>query len=266
MTAEAASSRHITTRRGITSEVREYGRGPSLLYLHSATGLGHDEPLLGLLGERYHVYAPVWPGYGEEETEDLIEDMLDFTLHAWDVVEALGIQDKPHVVGHSMGGMIAAEMAAINPRGIEKLVLIDAAGVWLDEHPIPDIFATTPFQMPSLLFYDESKGQGVLTRGRNLGDNDALRDFMVGNARRLGTAGKIMFPIPNRRVSKRLYRVTNPALVVWGAQDKLMPPVYAERWTELLPNARSAIIEEAGHMTPYEQPKAAAEAIIAFLG
>lgn len=266
MTTQASSVRKITTRRGITGDVREYGQGPSLLFLHGAAGLGDREPLLELLGERYHVYAPVWPGYGVDEGEDLIEDMLDFALHGWDVVESLGLQDKPHLVGHSMGGMIAAEMAALNARGIEKLVLIGAAGLWLDSHPVPDIFATLPFQMPSLLFHDASKGEGLLTRGRNLRDNDALRDFMVANARRLGTAGKIMFPIPNRRVSKRLYRVTVPALVVWGASDKLMPPIYAQRWTELLPNARSVVIQEAGHMAPYEQPEAVAQVLITFLG
>jgi pimeloyl-ACP methyl ester carboxylesterase len=265
MTTQAPPSRKVTTARGITCEVREYGQGPSLLYLHGATGLAEKEPLLDLLAARYHVYAPVWPGYGEDEGEDLIEDMLDFTLHSWDVIDALALLDRPHVVGHSMGGMIAAEMAALNPHAVEKLVLIDAFGLWLDEHPIPDIFATMPFQMASLLFHDESKGEGVLTRGRNFGDTNALRDFMVGNARRLGTAGKIMFPIPNRRLSKRLYRLTVPTLVVWGREDRLMPPVYADRWSELLPDARLTLIDEAGHMTPYEQPEAVSRAIVSFL-
>ena len=66
---------------------------------------------------------------------------------------------------------------------------------------------------------------------------DALKDFYIGNARRLGMAGKILFPIPNRRLSKRLYRLTAPTLVLWGAEDRLIPPVYAARWGELLPHA-----------------------------
>ena len=259
------NSRTIQTRKGIQSEVREAGSGAPLVYLHGAGGLLAQEPLLERLAERYHIYAPVWPGYGAEPTEDLIEDMLDFTLHGWDVIEALKLE-RPHLAGHSMGGMIAAEMAVLNPRGLDRLVLIDAAGLWLDEHPIPDIFSIMPFQLPGLLFHDPKQGEAILTGGVDFSDSQALTNFMVGNARRLGTAGKILFPIPNRRLSKRLYRLTNPTLVIWGDDDRLIAPVYAGRWLELVPQATKAMIAAAGHMAPYEQPEAVADAILAFLG
>jgi pimeloyl-ACP methyl ester carboxylesterase len=84
---------------------------------------------------------------------------------------------------------------------------------------------------------------------------------MVGNARRLGTAGKILFPIPNRRLSKRLYRLTAKTHLVWGREDKLVPPVYAGRWQELIPGARLTWIDGAGHMLPVEQPAVVARAI-----
>jgi pimeloyl-ACP methyl ester carboxylesterase len=257
--------RTFETRKGIQGTVFEGGEGAPLLYLHGAGGILPKEPLLERLAERYHVYAPVWPGFGEELTEDYIEDMLDFALHGWDIVEALGLE-RLHLAGHSMGGMIAAEMAVLNPRGLEKLVLIDAAGLWLDEHPIPDIFASTPFELPGLLFADPSRGEGILTGGVDFSNRDALRDFMVGNARRLGTAGKILFPIPNRRLSKRLYRLTSPTLVLWGREDRLIPPVYAYRWQELVPQAQVSLIDDAGHMLPYEHPEEAARAIQDFLG
>ena len=89
---------------------------------------------------------------------------------------------------------------------------------------------------------------------------------MVGNARRLGTAGKVLFPIPNRRLSKRLYRVTTETLVVWGSADRLIPPTYASAWQALLPQAETAEIAGAGHMLQAEQPAAVAEAIEKFLG
>ena len=257
--------RTIETRKGIQGEVLEGGEGAPLLYLHGAGGILPKEPVLEQLTERYHVYAPVWPGFGPDLTEDAIEDMLDFALHGWDIADALGLE-TPHIVAHSMGGMIAAEMAVLNPRGLGKLVLIDSAGLWLDEHPIPDIFSTTPFEMPSLLFADPARGEGILTGGVDFSDRDALRDFMVGNARRLGTAGKILFPIPNRRLSKRLYRLSAPTLILWGRQDRLIPPVYADRWKELVPQAQVELIDDAGHMLPYEQPEATARAISSFLG
>lgn len=259
------NERTIETRKGIRSQVLEAGAGAPLLYLHGAGGLLPKEPLLERLAERYHVYAPVWPGFGPEPTENLIEDMLDFTLHGWDVADALGLE-RPHLAGHSMGGMIAAEMAVINPHAMNKLALVAPAGLWIDEHPIADIFATPPLRMPGLLFHDPKKGEEFLTGGVNFSDNEALKNFMVGNARRLGTAGKILFPIPNRRLSKRLYRLTAPTLVVWGRDDQVMPPVYADRWQELAPRATKVIVDEAGHMVPYEQPRATADAIIDFLG
>ena len=82
--------------------------------------------------------------------------MLDFTLHTLDVVEALGLKN-PILVGHSMGGMIAAEMAAIAPTS-RQLCLLAPAGLWLDDHPIVDMFSTLPFEMPELLFHDARGG------------------------------------------------------------------------------------------------------------
>lgn len=257
--------RAVTTRRGITGQVREAGSGPALVYLHGAGGLFEREPLLERLAGRFRVLAPEWPGYGEERSEDALEDMLDFALHGWDLVEALGLEAPPVLVGHSMGGMIAAEMACLAPRSLARLVLVAPAGLWIDEHPIPDLFATLPFDLAGLLFHDPAEGVKRLTGGVDFSDTAALQDFMVRNARRLGTAGKILFPIPNRRLAKRLYRLTTPTLLVWGREDRFIPPVYAERFAKLLPAAELTWIEQAGHMAPLEQADAVAEAILGFV-
>lgn len=261
--------RVVETRKGIPFTLHETGEGPPLVFLHGAGGLQPEEPLLEGLAERFHVHAPEWPGYGSQETEDRIEDMLDFALHGWDVVEALGLagagKTPPHLMGHSMGGMIAAEMACLNPRGLSRLVLVCPAGLWLDDHPIPDLFSMLPFELAQALFHDPKEGEKLLTRGLDFSNLDALQDFLVGNARRLGTAGKILFPIPNRRLSKRLYRQTADTLLVWGREDRFIPPVYAERWQQLLPSARIAWVEAAGHMAPYEQTEAVLEATRKFL-
>ncbi len=256
--------RYVETCRGIRCAVREAGEGPPLVYLHGAGGLLPEEPLLDRLTRHIHLFAPTWPGYGEDPGEDLLEDMLDFTLHGWDVVDALGLE-QTHVVGHSMGGMIAAEMACVTPARVSRLALLAPAGLWLDEHPQADLFATTPFELPALLFADAEQGQRVLMAGLDFSNDGALSDFMVGNARRLGTAGKILFPIPNRRLSKRLYRLTAPLLLLWGAQDRLIPPLYAKAWSELVPRAHTVLIEDAGHMLPIEQPAALADALVSFL-
>ena len=258
--------RSIETRRGIKSRVLEAGEGAPLVYLHGTGGLYDDEPLLDRLAERHRVFAPEWPGYGESADEEKIEDMLDFALHGWDVVNELGLDASPDLIGHSMGGMIAAEMACLNPAGLRKLVLVSALGLWIDEDPIPDLFAMLPFEMASAMFSDPRAGERFLMKGVDFSNTEALQDFMVKNSRRLGTAGKILFPIPNRRVSKRLYRQTAETLVLWGADDAFVPLPYAERWCELLPEAQRTVIAGAGHMLPYEKPTEAASAIETFLG
>jgi pimeloyl-ACP methyl ester carboxylesterase len=258
-------ARTIETKRGARCRVLEAGSGTPVVFLHSAGGLLADNPFLDQLASRYHVFAPELPGYGESTGEDLLEDMLDFTLHGWDVVSALGLE-RPHLVGHSMGGMMAAEMAAVAPSDLDRLVLVGAAGLWMDEHPIPDIFSLLPAQLAEALFHDPVAGQALLTGGVDFSNMDALKDFYLVNQRRLAMAGKILFPIPNRRVSKRLYRVTAPTLILWGASDRLIVPAYAERWASLIAGAAVERITEAGHMLPYEQPAAFVAAVSRFLG
>ena len=193
----------------------EGGSGQDLVFLHGAGGVTADDPLLNALAKTHHVYAPLIPGYGDSEEAPEIRDMLDFTLHSWDVVEALGLKD-PILVGHSMGGMIAAEMAALAPNDLTRLALIAPAGLWDDAHPVTDMFSTLPFEMPALLFHDAEAGAAILTAGRNVEDPGFLQAYLVTNARQLGMAGRILFPIPERGLHQRLYRIKARTVIVWG--------------------------------------------------
>ena len=257
--------RWIETGRGARCRVLEGGRGVPLVFLHGAGGLLADNPFLDALAGRYHVFAPELPGFGESTGEERLDDMLDFTLHGWDVVAALDVA-RPHLVGHSMGGMIAAEMACLAPRDVDALVLVGAAGLWLDAHPIPDLFALQLHEFPERLFHDAGRGMALLTAGVRADDPQSVREFYIAHSRRLAMAGKILFPIPNRGVTRRLYRVRARTLVLWGAADRLIPPVYATQWARLIPGARVDVVDDAGHMLPYEQPEAFVRAVAAFLG
>ena len=231
----------------------EGGDGAPLVFLHGAGGLVAEDPFLNALAKKYHVYAPLLPGYGDSEECSELRDMLDFTLHTWDVVGALGLKD-PILVGHSMGGMIAAEMAAVAPNDVSRLGLIAPAGLWLDQFPVPDFFSMLPFQLAAVLFYDEKIGAQLMgVGGGNFGDPEWLKAFLVRNARQLGTAGKLLFPIPERGLAGRLYRIKAKTVIVWGESDKLIPLAYAERFQAGIPGARLVVIREAAHMVPLEQ-------------
>jgi pimeloyl-ACP methyl ester carboxylesterase len=230
----------------------EGGQGKPLVYLHGAGGLDLEQGFLTALADRFHVYAPLLPGYGESEECAELRDMLDFTLHGWDVVDALGIKD-PVLVGFSMGGMIAAEMAAVAPHDVSRLVLIAPAGLWLDEHPIPDLFSTMPFELPKYLFHDPEAGAKAFGANLDLTDPAFLQVFLVRNARQLGAAGKILFPIPDRGLRDRLYRIKAKTTLIWGESDKLVPPAYAKAFQAALPQAGLVMIKDAGHMVAFEK-------------
>ncbi|MDO8377833.1 alpha/beta fold hydrolase [Phenylobacterium sp.] len=238
----------------------EGGSGPDLVFLHGAGGVTAEDPFLNALAERHHVYAPLIPGYGDSDECAEIRDMLDFTLHTWDVVEALGLKN-PILVGHSMGGMIAAEMAAIAPNDVTRLGLICPAGMWNDDHPVADMFSLMPYEMPQYLFHDAAAGAAILTAGRNVEDPNFLQTYLVTNARQLGMAGRILFPIPERGLSQRLYRIKARTVVVWGDSDRMVPPFYAHGFKKGIKGAELVSIPEAGHMVILEKTAQVVEAI-----
>jgi pimeloyl-ACP methyl ester carboxylesterase len=126
--------------------------------------------------------------------------------------------------------------------------------LWLEAHPIPDLFAMLPYEMPPYLFHDVEMGAKLMTAGVALNDPEWLKAFLVMNARQMGTAGKILFPIPERGLGERLYRIKAKTLLIWGASDKLIPPAYGEAFKKAIKGAQLTIIPKAGHLVTLEQP------------
>lgn len=259
----ALTTTTVATRRGIEVEVHQGGSGPDLVWFHGLVGLATEEPALEQLARTFTVHAPVWPGYGPLENEGSIEDMLDFALLGWDIVDALGVE-RPHLVGHSMGAMVAAEMACVARTDLDRLVLVAPFGLWLDDHPIPDPFAVLPYELAELLFADPTHAAKLVTPGQDLETNEGLAEFMVANARRLGTAGKVMFPVPNRRLSKRLYRLGAPTRLVMGGADSFIGEPYHQAWAEAIEGSELVVLDGTGHLANLEAPDQVADAIISF--
>ena len=193
------------------------------------------------------------PGYGDSEECTELRDMLDFTLHTWDVVERLGMKD-PILAGFSMGGMIASEMAAVAPNDVSRLALIAPAGLWMDEHPIPDIFAMLPYELPGYLFYDAEAGAKLMSAGTDMSDPKFLQAFLVQNARQLGAAGKILFPIPERGLASRLYRIKAKTDADLGRGRQADPAGLRAGVPARHRGLRVLMIPQAGHVVPFEKP------------
>ena len=138
-----------------TVQVLESGDGPPVLFLHGAGGIAAWEGVLPLLARNHHVYAPMLPGFGESTGLECLEDQFDLFLHGFDVIEALEL-DRPYVIGESLGGWMAAEMAALRPDKIGRLALAAPVGLWRDEAPVVDMFGSMTHELAPYLFHDMS--------------------------------------------------------------------------------------------------------------
>ncbi len=235
------------------------GSGPPLVYLHGALGPLAGARFLDELAERYTIYAPAHPGFGPGEGIEHLEDVIDFALYYLDFLDELAIE-KPILLGHSLGGMLAAEVASLAPYRLDRLALVCPVGLWIDEVPIPDFFAFAPEQLVRSALHDPSGPTGRMILEQFV---DPAR-FLDSN-RCLASAGKFLWPIPDKGLKKRIHRVKLPTLIVWGASDGLVPTLYAEAFHSAIPGSRVTILNGAGHLPMLEQPEAFVEALTSFL-
>ena len=245
-------------------EMEVTGKGEPLLFLHGAGGLTGADPSLEDLGRNFKVYAPHLPGYGESTGGEHIDDVIDAALFYHELMDELEFR-APIIVGHSMGGMLAAEVAALDARRAKKLVLVGAAGLWLDNDPIPDLFSADLDDLPAMLFHDPKSPLAQMMIAMPWDDQELLTAMYVERTRRFSAASKFLWPIPDRGLKKRAYRIAAPTLLLWGASDKVIPPVYAREFKKYIRNSRVHMIEKAGHMVMYEQPAEFDKVVTEFL-
>jgi pimeloyl-ACP methyl ester carboxylesterase len=235
------------------------GTGEPVLFLHAAGGAGRWLEFHELLATRFEVIAPDHPGFGGSDELAEVEGMDDLVYHYLDVLDRLGL-DRPHVVGASFGGWIAAELAVQAPDRIGSLVLLSAAGLRLPEHPVADLFLMTPDELVGALFEDTGKAAAAFPPDPDVDQIVAIYRDMTALARFSWTPF-----LNNPKLARRLGRITARTLVVWPAQDKLVPVAHGHRYAELIPNATFAEVEDCGHAMYFERPAAFAEITASFL-
>lgn len=246
-------------------EMEVFGKGEPLLYLHGFSGLMAENAFLEELGRDFQVIAPHIPGFGESTGAELIDDVIDAALFYHQLLDELQIP-AAHVVGHSMGAMLAAEVAALDVHRVKKLVLAAPMGLWLDDHPMPDLFATQLFEMAGLLFHDPKSSMAqAMTSSSTLPSLLGAMSANIENTKRFGMASKFLYPIPYRGLRKRAYRIQAPTMVLMGESDRLVPRPYGEAFVSIIRNSKEKVIPSAGHMMMYEQQKDFCKAVAEFL-
>jgi pimeloyl-ACP methyl ester carboxylesterase len=228
------------------------GQGAPVVYLHGPFGQEWDGFLDDLASYR-RVYAPAHAG--SEQTEDLeqLDGIPDLLLYYDDLFDRLALE-RVDLIGHSFGGMVAAEYTATFRNRVGKLVLIDAMGLWRDDAPVQDHLLVAPEKLVKLLFHDPSKPE-VAAKLAMPKERDAMNAAIVHRFGSLASTSHFIHPIPERGLRKRLRRIKAETLVLWGAQDALVPAAYAAEFGALIPNVRVEMIEKAGHSPQVEQRK-----------
>ena len=245
---------------GKAIQVFAEGTGAPLLYLHGA-GAYWWMPVHDLLAARHRVHLPVHPGFGASEGFEDIEGMDDLVFHTLDVMDALGLA-RADVVGLSLGGWLAAELALRHPDRVGRLVLADAAGTRVPGVERPDLFMAGPARARELLFADPGS-----PLARQLVPDLPPPERLEAVLRGREAAARLLWntAVPYRKLTSRLGRIKAPTLVVWGAEDRLLPLPFGEAYRRGIPGARLETLDRCGHLPPFEQPERFARLVLDFL-
>ncbi len=235
--------------RGSSADCHMSGRGEPLLYLHGAFGLKWSMPLVEALAERHTVIAPHLPGYGRSDGLERIKTFYDLSVWIDEVLDAEGVESI-RVVGHDFGGAAAAEYAALFRRRVSALTLLAPYGLWPEGEPLADIFGLTPGALTKLLFTDPL-GEAAQDFNRQYSDKAQQDEAILARRQAMIAAAKLLWPIPDKGLIHRLYRIQVPTVVVGGRHDRMMGADYIKRFAEGIRGAR-AVTVDAGHMIPQE--------------
>ena len=265
----------VDTRVG-KAQVQRGGSGPPVVYLHSATGEGPGLIFLEELADRFDVVAPMFCGFGESEGIEQIDDMEDATFHLLDLFDRLALVPgggAPAVVGLSLGGWMAAELATRYPERVSKLVLVNPVGNYIPGAEVKDIFGRSPGEMAADLFWDQSHPMAQMMhafddfRSDPAQFGDLTFDMIKPVVQTLAATARLGWDpyLHNPKLRARLYRVTAPTLVVRGAHDTLVPPAHAELYAAEIPGAGLVEVPDSAHLVPLEKPAELASLVGDFL-
>jgi pimeloyl-ACP methyl ester carboxylesterase len=166
------------------------------------------------------------------------------------------------VVGFSLGAWIGVELAILRPGLVEKLVLVDAAGLRLADAPMAELFIDDLAKLRTLLFFDPNDPSIPLAIPKSLEDGRIIQWLKAREA----TARVAWNPyLHNPRLPQHLRRVECPSLVLWGREDRLIPLAHGEYYAQHLPNSRLEVFDRCGHMLPFEKPADFVAKTVAFL-
>ena len=248
--------------RDVDLELVRRGTGPALLFLHGFHPLEPDARFIERLSRKATVLAPSHPGFGASSRPADFESVYDLVHLYRELIDRLP-DEKITLVGSSFGAWLAAEIAVACQHRIARLVLVDALGLKLGDREtrdILDIFNTHPDTVRRHSWHDPDRAAPNFNA---MSDEALTRHARDWDALSLYGWEPYMY---NPRLKRWLGRIAVPTLVLWGASDGVVSPEYGRGYAALIPGARFALIDGAGHHPERERPDALADHILDFLG
>jgi pimeloyl-ACP methyl ester carboxylesterase len=233
---------------GCNVNLRRGGRGEPLLFLHGASGAPVILPFMEKLAERFDVLVPEHPGYGQSDEPDWLDNIHDLAYFYLDFLKQLGLRNVT-LMGNSMGGWVAMEIAVRDTSRLKSLVLVSPAGIRAPGVQPADIFLMPDEQLVRNLFHDQKLAEARLA----VPVTPEAVDIALKNKHttaRLAWEPRLHDPF----LPKWLHRVDVPVKIIWGKEDRILPVAFLDEYRRLLPKAEIHIVEGAGHLPHAEKP------------
>ena len=244
---------------GCGINLRRGGSGPTLLFLHGAGGIPGWMPYLDTLSDSFDVVAPDHPTFGLSDDAEWLSDMGDMAYFYLDFIKQLGLENV-HVVGQSLGGWIALEVAVRSTQSMASLTLVGSAGIRIKGMPAADIFMMDPEELTRALLVDENIIESWLSMERTEEQEDIELRNKVSTAR-MGWQPRLFNP----SLRKWMHRIDLPTHEIWGDSDQIIPPAYAEEFKGLSAGASVTMIDNCGHLPQVEAVGPFTDAVIGFI-
>ena len=226
----------------------DQGTGPTVLILHGGAGSISVGGFAGQLADALpaRVIAPVHPGFDATPCPENLDTVAGLARTYSQLLDELDLADVT-VYGNSIGGWIAAEIGLQHNPRVGRLVLANAVGLDVPDHPIADVSSLTMDQVVDRSNYEPDKFRFDPTTLP-----PAMQEVLAANQASLGLYGGTAMGDPT--LLGRLPQITVPTLVVWGAADHIVPPEHGEAYAHTIPHGELAVIDHAGHLPQMETP------------
>ena len=228
--------------RGIDLKYQTTGEGPILMLMHGANGSMSFIPVIEELSKKYQVILPDHPGFGNSTQADWIETIPDLAYFYLDIFETMDL-DEIHLVGHSMGGWISAEIVIRNTHRIKSLTLVSSAGINIEGTPMGDLFSWSQEEAAHQVFARKEFINQMLTYEPN---QDEMALMQQNRRMAMLLCQEVQFQNPE--IKKWAHRLTKPTLILWGDSDGIFPEPFAHAYHDLIPNSELEIFKDCGHV------------------